>query len=172
MGSEFKKFIMRGNLVDLAIGFTVGAAFTTVAESLVNDIIMPVVGLLIGQVDFEDFFLVLNPGEGTPPYNTIELAQEAGAVTLNYGVFINNLLTLMIVGLVMFFLIRSYNRLQDGLADDEGKSDQAPSEPDNKKCRYCRSTIAYRAIRCPNCTSKLPMPPQEPATPDNADAPA
>ena len=155
MMEEFKKFIMRGSLVDLAIGFTVGAAFTTVAKSLVDDVLMPVAGLLIGRVDFEDFFLVLNPGDGTPPFNTIAQAQEVGAVTLNYGVFINNLVTLLMVGAVMFLLIRSMNKLQDELQDDEGANDHAPQEPDNKKCVYCRSTIAYRAVRCPNCTSEL-----------------
>jgi len=156
MLTEFKKFILRGNLVDLAIGFTVGAAFTSVAKSLVDDVIMPVVGLAIGRVDFEDFFLVLDPGQGTPPFNTIQQAQDMGAVTLNYGLFVNNLITLSIVGIVMFLLIRTMNRLQDELVDDEGTSDHAPEEPDNKKCVFCRSTIPYRAIRCPARTSELP----------------
>lgn len=155
MMEEFKKFLVRGNLADMAIGFTVGAAFTAVAKSLVDDMIMPVVGLLIGRVDFEDFFLVLDPGEGTPPFATIEQAQELGAVTVNYGVFINNLLALVMVGIVMFFAIRSINRFNDSLADDDGQNDDAPEEPDNKKCRFCRTTIPYRATKCPNCTSAL-----------------
>lgn len=155
MLQEFKKFIVRGNLVDMAIGFTVGAAFTTVAKSLVDDVIMPVVGLAIGRVDFEDFFVVLDPGQGTPPYLTIEQAEAAGAVTLNYGLFINNLIALLLVALVMFAIIRGMNRLQDELQDDDGKDDSAPEEPDNKKCRYCRTAIPYRATRCPNCTSDL-----------------
>ena len=167
MYAEFKKFILRGNLVDLAIGFTVGAAFSTVARSLVDDIIMPVVGLLIGEVDFEDFFLVLKAGDPSPPYATIELAQAAGAVTLNYGIFINNLLTLLIVGLAMFIVIRTVNRVYDELPDDAGKDDQAPTEPDNKKCIYCRSTIPFRATRCPQCTSELPGPADAPGNTEN-----
>lgn len=155
MIDEFKKFLVRGNLADMAIAFTVGAAFTTVARSIVDDLVMPVVGLLIGRVDFRDFFLVLDAGEGVPPFHTIEQAQDAGAVTLNYGLFINNLLALLMVGVVMFFVIRSINRLNDRLEDDDGLDDLAPEEPDNKKCRYCRTTIPYRANRCPNCTSDL-----------------
>jgi large conductance mechanosensitive channel len=155
MLNEFKTFILRGNLVDLAVGFTVGAAFTTVARSLVDDVIMPVVGLVLGRVDFENFFVVLDPGDGTLPFRTLEQAQQAGAVTLNYGVLVNNLVTLTIVGVVMFLLIRFVNRLQDQLPDDQGGDDHAPEEPDNKKCVYCRSTIPYRATRCPQCTSQL-----------------
>lgn len=155
---EFKKFALRGNLVDMAIGFTVGAAFTTVAKSLVDDVIMPVVGLLIGRVDFEDFFLVLDAGEGTRPFLTLEDAQAAGAVTLNYGVFINNCLALTIVALAMFFVIRWMNRLRDKVPDSSGKDDDAPAEPDDKKCDYCRTTIPYRATRCPACTSQLDEP--------------
>lgn len=158
LAQEFKKFALRGNLVDMAIGFTVGAAFTTVAKSLVDDVIMPVVGLIIGRVDFEDFFLVLDAGEGTGPYHTIEQAQAAGAVTLNYGVFINNCLALAIVALAMFFVIRGMNRMRDQVPDSSGKDDDAPSEPDDKKCDFCRSTIPYRATRCPACTSMLDEP--------------
>ena len=153
---QFKKFILRGNLVDLAIGFTVGAAFTTVARSLVDDIIMPVVGLVIGRVDFADFFLVLDPGAGSPPFLTIEGAREVGAVTLNYGLFINHIITLGIVGGTMYLLIRFVNRLHDSVKDDAGSDDDAPEEPDNKKCMYCRTAIPYRAVRCPACTSTLP----------------
>jgi large conductance mechanosensitive channel len=156
MLDEFKKFILRGSLVDLAIGFTVGAAFTTVARSLVDDVIMPVVGLVIGRVDFENFFVVLDAGGGTQPFRTLEQARAAGAVTLNYGIFVNNMVTLLIVGAVMFFLIRAMNRMQDRLVDEEGADDHAPEEPDSKKCVYCRSTIPYRAVRCPQCTSELP----------------
>lgn len=159
MVQEFKKFIVRGSLVDLAIGFTVGAAFTAVAKSLVSDVLMPVVGLIVGRVDFKDLFIVLeaNPGEDYP---TVDAAQAAGAVTLNYGIFVNNVIALVLVGLVMFFIIRGVNRLRDGVADDDGKTDQRPSEPDDKKCRFCRSTVPYRAIRCPFCTSELPAPPE------------
>ena len=166
MIEEFKKFIVRGNLLDMAIGFTVGAAFTTVARSLVDDVIMPVVGMLIGRVDFQDFFLVLDPGQGQPPFATIEQAQEVGAVTLNYGRFVNNILALVLVAVVMFFIIRAMNRLHDELTDDEGRNDDAPQEPDNKKCRFCRTTIPFRAVRCPHCTSDLAR--SEPAAADPA----
>jgi len=155
IAKEFRKFIMRGNLVDLAIGFTVGAAFTTVAKSLVSDIIMPPVGLLLGGVDFKDLFWVLREGEAAaPPYATIEAAQAAGAVTLNYGVFINNMLALLIVAIVMFLVIRAVNRIDDAL-EREMEAPAAPEEPTEKKCPFCRSTIAYRATRCPQCTSQL-----------------
>ena len=161
MFQEFKKFIIRGNLADLTIGFTVGAAFTTVAKSLVGDIIMPVAGLLVGRLDFKDMFLVLKAGaEGGRDFLTVEAAQKAGAVTLNYGIFINNLIALILVGLVMFFVVRGVNHLKDGITDDDGNHDEKPAEPDDKKCRYCRSTIAYRATRCPFCTSELPAPPE------------
>lgn len=155
MINEFKKFITRGNLADMALGFTVGAAFTGVARSLVDDLVMPVVGVLIGNVDFQDYFLVLSPGSGSPPFVTLEQANAAGATTLNYGLFINNVIALVIVGLAMFFAIRSLNRLRDEFVDDDGMDDVAPSEPDLKKCRYCRTMIPYRATKCPNCTSDL-----------------
>ncbi len=112
---EFKKFIVRGNLVELAVGFTVGAAFTTVAKSLVGDVVMPVVGLAIGRVDFKDSFLVLRDGKSGASYATVDLAQQDGAVTLNYGLFLNNLIALILVGLVVFFIVKLVNRIHDGL---------------------------------------------------------
>lgn len=155
MFDAFKKFIMRGNFVDLAIGFTVGAAFTTVAKSIVNDIIMPPVGLMLGRVDFKDLFWVLRPGEALGPYPTIEQAQEAGAVTLNYGLFINNVLALLIVALAMFIIVRMVNRLDEAMDEALDNEKPPPEEPANKKCPYCRSQIPFKAVRCPECTSKL-----------------
>ena len=99
---EFKKFAMRGSLVDMAIGFTVGAAFTTVAKSIVDDLVMPVVGLITGGADFSDLFLVLKVGEKSPPYATLAEAQQSGAVTLNYGTFVNSVLAFLLVAIVMF----------------------------------------------------------------------
>lgn len=157
---ELKKFIVRGNLVDLAVGFTVGAAFTTVAKSVVGDLVMPVVGLAIGRVDFKDLFVVLRPGASGDQFPTVDAAQQDGAVTLNYGLFINNVIALLFVGLVVFLIVRLINRIHDGYKDDDGKDDARPAEPDNKKCRYCRSTIHYRATRCPCCTAKLSPPPE------------
>lgn len=153
--SDFRQFVTRGNLVDLAVGFTVGAAFSTLAKSLVNDVIMPVAGLLLGNVDFKDFFVVLRAGSKGAPYATIDQAQADGAVTLNYGVFVNNVIALLLVGAAMFALVRFVKRVQDSLVDDDGANDHAPSEPDDKKCKFCRTTIPYRATRCPNCTSDL-----------------
>lgn len=153
--ADFKKFALRGNLVDLAIGFTVGAAFSTVAKSLVNDILMPPVGLVLGNVDFSDLFLVLRAGsEELPPYVTVEDAQAAGAVTLNYGEFINNLIALLIVALAMFLIIKAYNAIENRLEEELGE-EKPPGEPENKKCPHCRMTIPYRASRCGHCTSEL-----------------
>lgn len=147
---EFKKFAMRGNVVDLAVGFTVGAAFSSVARSLVDDIIMPPIGLLLGNTDFSDLFLVLRQGPQAPgPYATLAAASEAGAVTWNYGLFINNILIFFLVALAMFLLIRAFNRLA------EAPAEEATAEPTEKTCPYCQSTIPLKATRCPNCTSQL-----------------
>ena len=152
---DFKKFALRGNLIDLAIGFTVGAAFSTVAKSLVNDILMPPIGLLLGNVDFSDLFLVLRKGsEELPPYVTVEEAQKAGAVTLNYGEFVNNVIALLIVAIAMFIIIKAVNALDKKLEEQLGE-EKEPGEPENKKCPHCRMTIPYRANRCGHCTSAL-----------------
>ena len=159
--NDFKKFVFRGNLVDMAIGFTVGAAFTTVAKSLVSDVIMPCVGVLLGSSDFADKFIVLKSGAETPPpYVTLEAAQTAGAVTINYGLFINSVIALLLVALVMFILVRVYNKAEDSLEDRFGDAPK-PGEPTDKKCDFCRTTIPVKATRCPNCTSQLEAP--EPA---------
>ena len=147
---EFKKFAMRGNVVDLAVGFTVGAAFATVARSLVDDIIMPPIGLLLGGNDFADLFVVLRQGsEAAAPYDTVAAAQEAGAVTWNYGLFINSIITFLIVALAMFLIIRAFNRLT------EEPAEEVTAEPTEKTCPYCQTTIPINATRCPNCTSQL-----------------
>lgn len=153
--NEFKKFALRGNVVDLAVGFTVGAAFSTIARSLVDDIIMPVVGLLVGRVEFSDLYLLLKPGlETPPPYTTLAEAQAAGAVTVNYGIFINNVIAFLIIALVMFLLIRAANRLEDKLEDELGWGDPE-TPPTTKKCPYCISTVHIEATRCPQCTAQL-----------------
>lgn len=159
---EFKKFALRGNMIDLAIGFTVGAAFTTVVKSLVSDIIMPPIGLVTGGADFADHFAVLDVPETVDVpaggFQTLKAAQEAGAVTLNYGEFLNNCISLLIVALAMFLIIRMVNRLDEQLDKAFDESEAKPDEPTEKKCEYCRTTIAYRATRCPNCTSELTVP--------------
>ena len=165
---DFKKFALRGNMVDLAIGFTVGAAFTTVVKSLVNDLIMPPIGLLTGQSDFSDKFVILDvPADVQVPeggFQTLQAAQQAGVVTLNYGLFLNSVLTLLIVALAMFAIIRMVSRLERQL--DDVFQDEVPpdNEPSDKKCEYCKSTIPFRAIRCPQCTSQLTPADQKTST--------
>lgn len=154
--TEFKKFALRGNIIDLTVGFTVGAAFTTIVKSFVSDILMPPVGLLLGQSDFADKFAVLKEGtQAAAPYATLAQAQAAGAVTLNYGVFINNLIAFLLVALAVFFLVRLVNRLDAALQADVDAA-PAPQDPPTKKCPYCLSTIDYQASRCPACTSEQP----------------
>ena len=151
---EFKKFALRGNMLDMAVAFTVGAAFSTVAKSLVDDIIMPPVGLLLGRADFADLFVVLSAGPGRSSFLSLQDAQAAGAVTLNYGRFINNCLALLLVALAMFLVIRAINRL-DATLDTAFGGDRPAAEPTHKKCPFCLSTIPHRATRCPQCTSDL-----------------
>ncbi|MBA3857763.1 MAG: large conductance mechanosensitive channel protein MscL [Cyanobacteria bacterium PR.3.49] len=155
--AEFKKFALRGSLMDMAVGFTVGAAFSTIAKSLVDNVIMPPVGLAIGKADFSDFFILLKAGSKVaPPYLTLEKAQAAGAVTINYGLFINSVIAFLLVALAMFMIIRVVNNLDKSLEHsflsepaEEGK------EPENKKCPYCISVVPFKAVRCAFCTSDL-----------------
>lgn len=149
MWKEFQKFIARGNVIDLAIGVIIGGAFNRIVTSLVNDIIMPPIGLVLGNVDFTNLFIDLS-GVG---YNTLAAAQEAGAPTINYGVFINTVINFLIVALVIFLIVRQVNRLQRKPAEPK-------PEPTTKQCPHCFTDIPIKAARCPNCTSHL-----EPATP-------
>jgi large conductance mechanosensitive channel len=164
---DFKKFAMRGNMIDLAIGFTVGAAFTSVVRSLVDDVIMPPLGLLIGNSDLSDNFWVLSvPETATEPpsgFLSLEAAKAAGATTINYGLFLNSILTLFIVALAMFILIRLVNRMDETLDQAFGQTQPPPGEPTEKKCDFCRLPIPYRASRCPQCTSELPEIPEKSA---------
>lgn len=146
MLKEFKAFAMRGNVLDLAIGIILGAAFVTVVKSLVDDIIMPPVGLALGRVDFKELFLVLKAGGPPPPYTTLAQAQAAGAVTLNYGAFISTIVTFVIVAFAVFLLVRAANRLTPA---------EAAAAPTTKDCVFCRMPIPIGATRCPECTSQL-----------------
>jgi len=148
MFKEFKDFAMRGNVIDLAVGVVIGAAFGAIVKSLVDDILMPVLGLLLGNADFGNLFVVLKEGSLPKPYDTLALAQEAGAVTLNYGLFINTIVSFIIVAFAIFLLIRSINRLQQ-------EEQKPPAEPIVKECPFCFSEIPIQATRCPNCTSEL-----------------
>ena len=156
MLQDLKKFALRGNVVDMAVGFTVGAAFATVVKSLVNDLLMPPIGMLTGGMDFADHYWLLRAGSAqAPPYATLADAQSAGSVTVNYGVFVNNLIAFAIVVLAMFVVVRALQRTERKLEERFGHDKPEPGEPDQKKCPYCLSTIAYRATRCPQCTSQL-----------------
>jgi large conductance mechanosensitive channel len=148
MLKEFREFAMRGNVVDMAVGIIIGAAFGSVVNSLVSDVIMPPIGLLLGKVDFTNLYIIMQEGEITGPYGSLLEAQEAGAVTLNYGLFINTIVSFLIVAFAVFFLIRSINRLQE---EEEG----SPEEPTTKECPFCYSDISIKASRCPYCTSAL-----------------
>ena len=148
MWKEFKEFAMRGNVIDLAVGVIIGGAFGTIVKSLVDDVIMPPIGLLLGNVDFSDLFFLLQNGDPSGPYTTLSAAKEAGAVTLNYGLFLNTVITFLIVAFVVFLLIRGINRMK--------KEEEAPpAEPTTKACPYCYTEIPLQATRCPNCTSAL-----------------
>jgi large conductance mechanosensitive channel len=148
MWKEFREFVLRGNVVDMAVGIIIGAAFGTIVKSLVDDILMPPIGLLLGGVDFADFFILLKEGSPAAPYASVADAQAAGAVTINYGMFINVVISFLIVALVVFFLIRSINRMRR-------EEEAPPGEPTTKECPYCLSTVAIKATRCAHCTSEL-----------------
>jgi large conductance mechanosensitive channel len=145
MLKDLKAFVMRGNVLDLAVAVILGASFGRVVTSLVNDIIMPPLGLLLGKVDFSSLFVSLT---GTS-YASLAEAQAAGAPTLNYGVFIKALVDFLIVALVIFLMIRAVSRAQ------RGKAPEAPPAPTTKECPFCCSTISLKATRCPQCTSEL-----------------
>jgi len=157
---DFKQFALRGNIIDMAIGFTVGAAFTTIAKSLVDDLLMPAIGLAVGKVDFSNLYLILKPGEKlSPPYATLSDAHAAGAVTVNYGMFINNVIAFLLVAVAMFLLLRLISHLEQQLEDRFGEKKAEANAPATKKCKYCLSTIAFRSTRCAHCTSHLDAPP-------------
>ena len=147
MLKEFKAFVMRGNVLDLAVGIIIGAAFGTIVKSLVDDVIMPPIGLALGNVDFSDLFWQLKAGaKAPPPYASLAEAQAAGAVTVNYGVFINSIVSFLIVAFAVFLLVRAANRM---------KPAEAAAAPSTKDCPYCRMAIPVGATRCPQCTSEL-----------------
>ena len=148
MLKEFKEFAMRGNVLDMAVGIIIGAAFGTIINSLVADVIMPPIGMLLGNIDFSNLFAVLKEGKVAAPYASLAAAKEAGAVTINYGLFINTIITFLIVAFAVFLLIRNVNKL--------AKLQDAPSPvPTTKECPYCLSTIPIKATRCGHCTSEL-----------------
>jgi large conductance mechanosensitive channel len=146
MGKEFKEFIMRGNVVDMAVGIIIGAAFVTIVKSLVDDVIMPPIGLLLGNIDFTNLFALLKDGKVPGPYETLALAKAAGAVTINYGAFINTIISFLVVAFCVFILVKNVNRL---------RKEPAPPEPDTRECPYCLSAIPVKATKCAHCTAEI-----------------
>jgi large conductance mechanosensitive channel len=143
MLKEFKEFAMRGNALDMAVGIIIGAAFGKIITSLVNDILMPPLGLILGKVDFSNLFLNISGKQ----YGSLTAAKAAGAATINYGVFLNNIIDFLIVAFAVFLLVRQVNRWT--------KPAPAPAAPTTKDCPYCATNIPINATRCPNCTSEL-----------------
>jgi large conductance mechanosensitive channel len=142
MWKEFKEFAMKGNVMDMAVGIIIGAAFGKIITSFVNDVLMPPIGLLLGRVDFSKLFISLS----NQSFATLEEAKKAGVVTINYGSFLNTVIDFLIVALVIFLVIRQINRL---------KKEPEPAIPISKDCPYCFSEIPIKATRCPSCTSEL-----------------
>jgi large conductance mechanosensitive channel len=148
MLKEFREFITRGNAVDMAVGLIIGAAFGAIVGSLVTDVLMPPIGLALGKVDFGNLFVVLKSGAIPGPYVSVAAAKQAGAVTLNYGVFINTIVSFLIIALAVFMVIRQFNKLRK-------KAEAPAAAPATKECPYCLSAVAIKATRCPFCTSTL-----------------
>lgn len=146
MLKEFKEFISKGSVMDLAVGVIIGGAFSKIVSSLVDDIIMPLIGLLLGGADISNYFITLDGGK----YATLAEAQEAGAATLNYGLFLNRIIDFLIIAFILFLVIKAINK-----ARALTKKPEAEAAPTTKVCPYCKSTIDINATRCPNCTSEL-----------------
>lgn len=157
MLKEFREFAVKGNVVDMAVGIIIGAAFTSIVNSLVSDVFTPLIGLATGGMNFANQFLVLRDGPGGGIYHTLEQAQAAGAVTLNYGLFFNAMLSFLIVAFATFLLIRNINRLKNLAYPQE-----TAATPTVKECPYCLSKVPLPATRCPACTSQLPATQPEP----------
>ena len=143
---EFREFAVKGNVVDMAVGIMIGAAFSTVVKALVDEVIMPPLGLITGKVDFADKYVLLRGGTPPPPYDTVANAKKAGAVLLSYGVFVNAIVSFIIVSAVLFFLVRWVNRL---------RPKEPPPATDTQPCPFCKMDIKKAATRCPHCTSEL-----------------
>jgi len=146
MFKEFKEFAVKGNVIDMAVGIIIGAAFGSIVKSMVDDIIMPPIGMVLGKVDFTNLYILLGAGEKSPPpYASLAQAKAAGAVTIGYGAFINNVISFLIVAFVVFLLVKGINRLKR----------QQAAAPTTKECPQCCSAIPLKATRCAFCTSEL-----------------
>ncbi len=151
MFKEFKEFAIKGNVLDMAVGIIIGAAFGTIVQSFVKDVIMPPIGMLLGNVDFTDIFIVLKQGpEVTGPYATLEAAQGAGAVTMNLGIFFNAVISFLIIAFAVFMVVKAFNKMK--------RAEEAPPPPPPtiKNCPYCMEEIPIKATKCGHCTSALP----------------
>ncbi|HEY2989385.1 MAG TPA: large-conductance mechanosensitive channel protein MscL [Candidatus Binatia bacterium] len=145
MLKEFKEFVIRGNVVDLAVGVIIGGAFGTIVKSLVDDVLMPPIGLMLGGVDFSNLFLVLKHGANPGPYLKLADAKATAAVTINYGLFVNSIITFLIIAFAVYLVVRAINQMH--------RKQEAP--PSMKLCSYCATMIPISAQRCPHCTSQL-----------------
>jgi large conductance mechanosensitive channel len=149
MLKDFKEFVVRGNVVDMAVGIVIGAAFGAIVKSFVDDVLMPPIGLLLGNVDFSNLFITLKEGaKAAGPYASLGAAKAAGAVTLNLGVFINTVISFLIIAFAVFLVIKGINRLKR-------EEEAPPPAPDTRACPFCLSEIPLKASRCPHCTSEL-----------------
>ncbi|MDI6712569.1 MAG: large-conductance mechanosensitive channel protein MscL [Anaerosomatales bacterium] len=146
MFKEFKEFAVKGNAIDLAVGVVIGAAFGAVVNSLVKDVLMPPIGALLGGADFTNLFVVLREGTQPAPYASLAAATDAGAVTLNYGLFVNAVVNFLIVAFALFVVVKAINRL---------RRPEPAAEPATKACPFCKTEIALDAVKCPACTSAL-----------------
>jgi large conductance mechanosensitive channel len=149
MFKEFREFAMRGSVLDMAVGIIIGAAFGAIVTSLVADVLMPPIGLLLGKVDFANLYVLLTAGQTPGPYASLAAAQQAGAVTLNYGAFITKIISFIIVAFSLFMMIRSMNRMKR-------KAEAPAAVPTTKECPFCATAVPLKAVRCPHCTSELP----------------
>jgi len=145
---EFRDFAVKGNMLDMAVGMIVGAAFKDIVNSVVNDLVMPVVSLFTGKIDFSNMFIALDGNE----YASLAAAQEAAAPTLNYGLFITQVINFVILAFVIFMMVKWVNKVRTSV---EPKKEEAPAEPTEKTCPFCQSKISIKATRCPHCTSEL-----------------
>ena len=149
MVKDFKEFVVRGNVADMAVGIVIGAAFGAIVKSFVDDVLMPPIGLLLGNVDFSNLFITLREGaKAAGPYASLAAAKAAGAVTLNLGIFINTIISFIIIAFAVFLVIKGINRMKR-------EREAAPAEPVSKECPFCFISIPIQASRCPNCTSQL-----------------
>ncbi len=150
MFKEFKEFAMRGNVLDMAVGIVIGASFGAIVTSFVADVIMPPIGLLLGNIDFSSLFIILKEGKVPGPYASLAAAKAAGAVTVNYGVFLNTIISFLIVAFAIFLLIRNVNKLKR-------EQEAPPAAPTTKECPFCLSTIPIKAVKCAHCTAELKL---------------